>query len=92
MDRSNNLLETALRLLADLGGTVVGALVDIELWIRDILTAAGVPHGSQTSIVLGLAVFLFLITVRLVGGVIRTTILLILLTIMIQIVVPLLLT
>jgi hypothetical protein len=79
-----------LQLLVHIGELVVAAIVACEVWLRGQLGALGVAPVLQTAIMVGLAVLLILGSVRLLGGLIRIAVVLVLLLIAIHIIVPLL--
>jgi hypothetical protein len=88
MYRLDNLFDTALQLLAELGGLIVAVIVGIELWMRDFLSGFGLSHGIQTTIMMALTVFLIVMASKLLGGMIRAILLLILVMSVSHIVVP----
>jgi hypothetical protein len=84
-----HVINTLLQLLVRLGNIIVGAIVTIELWLRGQLTQLGLPRAVQTVILLALAAFLIVGSLRLFGGLIRAAVVLVLLLIAIHIVMPL---
>jgi hypothetical protein len=82
-------INTLLQFLVQLGNIIVGAIVTIELWLRGQLTQLGLPRAVQTVILLALAAFLIVGSLRLFGGLIRVAVVLVLLLIAIHIVMPL---
>ena len=81
-------IDSLLKLLVQLGVALAAILTGLELWLRGELRHFGVPHSVQTLILLVLAALLILGSWRLLGGLIRIAVVLILLLIAIHIVMP----
>lgn len=68
---------------------VFGVLAGIELWLRGLLTSAGIGPEAQTVVLVVVAVLLLLAALNLLGGVLRVLIVLFLVLLGIHIVLPL---
>jgi hypothetical protein len=89
VDSFTHVVNSLLQLLIDLGNLIVAGITAVELWLRGLLTQAGVPADIQTVILLAVAVVLIVGSLRLFGGLIRVAIVLVLILIAIHIVMPL---
>lgn len=89
MDSFKHAINSLLQLLIALVDIIIAAIVAVELWLRGQLTQLGVPHNTQTVILLAFAAFLIIGSLRLFAGLIRVAVLLVLILIVIGIVMPL---
>lgn len=77
--------------LADLvGGAIIDDLDDLERALRDPLTAIRLPPGIQTIVLLALTAGLIVVSLRRLGGMLRTVTVLVLLVVGAHLLVPLL--
>lgn len=90
MDSFAHVINSLLQILIQLGDLIVGAIVTVEVWLRDQLAQLGLPPVIQTVIMLALAVVLIVGSLRLFGGLIRVAVVLVLVLIAIHILLPVL--
>jgi hypothetical protein len=81
-------IDALLQVFRQLANAVAALLTALELWLRGELQRLGVPPTLQTLILLAVAVVLVLGTLRLLGGLVRVVVILILLLLAIHILMP----
>jgi hypothetical protein len=85
-----DIINSLLQFLIELGDIIVGAIVEVELWLRGQLSELGLPQPLQTAILVVLAIVLIVSALRLFGGLIRVAVVLVLILIAIHILLPIL--
>ena len=88
MDNLQHVLTTLLRVSVELGYILLNTLVNIEEWTRDRLGQFGLSANVQTAIMIGVALGLILVALRLFGGLIRFIVIVALLLIAVHILLP----
>src|SRR5690348_4104405 len=73
-----------------LGDLAVSGLTVIELWLRGQLTTLGLPAELQTVLMLALAALLVVAVIRVLGGLLRVAVLLVLLLVAVRALLPVL--
>jgi hypothetical protein len=90
LDSFTHVVRSLLDLLIELGNIIVAALITVELWVRAQLTQLGLPQVIQTVILIAVAAFLIIGSLRLFGGLIRVAIVLVLILIVLHVALPVL--
>jgi len=90
VDAFTHAINSLLQLLIRIGDLIMAGLLAVELWLRGQLAELGLPPAFQTLIMLAFAVLLILASLRLLGGLIRAAIILVLVLMAIHIVLPVL--
>ena len=90
MERANQIIDTLLHIVVQLGRLLMSAILAIEIWIRGELSHAGLPPAVQTALMLAVAALLIIGSLRLFGGLIRIAVVLLLLLVALHIVLPVL--
>ena len=90
MERANQIVDTLLHFVIQLGQLLMSAILALEVWIRGELSQAGLPPAVQTVLMLAVAALLIVGSLRLFGGLIRVAVVLLLLLVAIHIVLPVL--
>jgi hypothetical protein len=88
MDNLTHMIDRLIQLLVELGRQVVQAIGAIELWLRAQLTQYGVAPMVQTILLVVLAAVLILISARLLSGLIRAVIIVVLVLLALHFVLP----
>jgi hypothetical protein len=85
-----HLIDALLQILMRIGDLVLAAIVAVELWLRAALRQIGLPPGAQTAILIAVAVVLIVWALRLLGGLIRVAVVLVVLLVAIHLLWPIL--
>jgi hypothetical protein len=88
VDNLTHMIDRLIQLLVELGRQVVQAIGAIELWLRAQLTQYGVAPMVQTILLVVLAAVLILISARLLSGLIRAVIIVVLVLLALHFVLP----
>ncbi len=76
VDSFRQMIDSLLRLLVGFGHEVLRSIILIESWLRTQLTFYGVASPVQSILLVGLAVLLLVAAVRILAGVIRAAVVL----------------
>ncbi|MDR3529095.1 MAG: hypothetical protein P4L90_00860 [Rhodopila sp.] len=88
MDGFADVIDRLLQFLIHVGNVIVATVAAVELWLRAQLTDLNVPPDIQTPLLLALTALLILVSLRLLGGLIKVVVILVLILIAIHIAQP----
>ena len=89
MHTLHRLIDDLLGLLAMIVAAILAAIGWVDLSLRRAMTHGGIPHDVQTVILVLVTIALVIGAVRMLGGVVRIAILVLLLLLLIQYFAPL---
>jgi hypothetical protein len=82
------IVDDVVRLLVRLGGSILDAIQSIEISLRLQLSAAGLPPTAQTAILILAAIGMILLAVRVLGGLLRFFVILVLVLLALKLLLP----
>jgi hypothetical protein len=81
-------VDEIIRLLIRLGGSILEAVQAIEASLRVQLNAMGVPPAIQTIILVGASIGIILLAVRVLGGLLRFFVIVVLILLAMKLLLP----